>query len=106
MCNLSAIKLTTQSALMITMSILGGLEITPATAATKKTSFLDFCQQQASLSADTRITVEVLLQKAGTNDCEIADKKLSNLTRLHLNGKGISDLTPLSSFTNLEYLNY
>ena len=64
-------------------------------------SFEQWCQQQASLSAEARKTLEVLLEEAGTSDCELAAKNLSSRTALNLVSRGISDLSPLSELTNL-----
>jgi len=47
----------------------------------------------------------VLLNKAGTSDCNEADRILSNLTELNLKWNKITDITPLSALTNLTYLN-
>jgi internalin A len=68
-------------------------------------SFAEWCQHKDSLSEEAIYTVEVLLNKAGTSDCNEADRILSNLTELHLNWNKITDITPLSALTNLTYLN-
>ena len=47
------------------------------------------------------IQLRVLLNKAGTSDCNEADRVLSNLTELNLNWNKITDITPLSALTNL-----
>ncbi len=69
-------------------------------------SFTEWCQQKSTLPESTKYTVEVLLEKADTQDCQQANRKLSSLTRLYLwdNDKQISDVKPLSSLTNLTYL--
>ncbi|MEG4817790.1 leucine-rich repeat domain-containing protein [Microcoleus sp. K5-D4] len=56
------------------------------------------------MSPETKHTVDVLLKEAGTNDCDVADRKLSSLTELGLNDKQISDIKPLASLTNLTEL--
>jgi internalin A len=61
-----------------------GWGIAQATEPNSGSSFKEWCQKQASLSAEARITVEVLLAKAGTNDCELAAKNLLSLTELYL----------------------
>jgi internalin A len=88
--------------------------------------FADWCREKASLSPEAKYTVEVLLKKAETTECDVANQKLSslaalyiaynqisdvkplesltNLTRLHLSGNQISDIKPLASLTNLETL--
>ena len=72
----------------------------------KSKTFTEYCQQKSILPQATKDTVEVLLKEAGTQNCQQANRKLSNLTRLSLWGsdKEISDLKPLSGFTNLTYL--
>ena len=68
-------------------------------------SFAEWCKHKDSLSEEAIYTVEVLLNKAGTSDCNEADRILSNLTELNINWKEITDITPLSALTNLTYLN-
>src|SRR4028119_1300642 len=67
-------------------------------------TFADWCRQKADLSPETKHTVDVLLKEAGTNDCDAADRKLSSLTDLYLNLKGIGDIKPLASLTHLTEL--
>ncbi|WP_445240757.1 leucine-rich repeat domain-containing protein [Microcoleus vaginatus] len=69
-----------------------------------KRTFADWCRQKADLSPETKHTVDVLLEQAGTNDCDAADRKLSSLTELFLSGNVIGDITPLASLTNLTVL--
>ena len=68
-------------------------------------SFADFCTNKANLTPEARHTVEVLLSKAKTQECDRAQKTLSNLTELYLIRNQIVDLQPLSKFTNLRKLN-
>src|SRR4028119_2234453 len=68
-------------------------------------TFADWCRQKADLSPEARPTVEVLLQKAETTECDAANQKLSSLTELDLNNNQISDIKPLESLTNLTYIN-
>ncbi|MEG3840661.1 leucine-rich repeat domain-containing protein [Microcoleus sp. herbarium14] len=67
-------------------------------------SFADWCKHKDSLSESARHTVEMLLKKAGTSDCNQAHKVLSNLTKLNLSTNQITDITPLSRLTNLTEL--
>lgn len=67
-------------------------------------TFADWCVNKASLPADARHTVEVLLEKAGTQNCQQANQKLSTLTVLSLDKNQISNLQPLSSLTELTVL--
>src|SRR4028118_2364465 len=67
-------------------------------------TFADWCRQKASLSPEAKHTVEVLLQKAGTTECDVANQTLSSLTELVLQNNQISDIKPLQSLTNLTVL--
>ena len=67
-------------------------------------TFADWCRQKADLSPEAKRTVEVLLQKAETTECEAANLKLSSLTYLDLNDNQISDIKPLESLTKLTVL--
>jgi internalin A len=67
-------------------------------------SFTDWCVNRDDISSEAQKTVEALLEVAGTDNCNDANKKLSSLTELNLRDRGLSDLRPLSSFTNLRNL--
>jgi Leucine-rich repeat (LRR) protein len=67
-------------------------------------TFVDWCRERASLSPETKHTVEVLLKQAETTKCNAANDQLSSLTSLNLSENQISDLKPLQSLTNLEVL--
>ncbi|MCJ8278882.1 MAG: leucine-rich repeat domain-containing protein [Rivularia sp. ALOHA_DT_140] len=67
-------------------------------------TFSQWCQEKSTLPPETQHTIEVLLKEAGTDNCEIANKKLKKLTRIYLSSKQISDLKPLASLTNLNVL--
>ena len=56
-------------------------------------TFADWCRQKADLSPEAKHTVEVLLEKAETTECDAADQKLSTLTELYLNGNPIAPKT-------------
>src|SRR4028118_1076586 len=47
-------------------------------------TFAEWCRQKADLSPEAKRTVEVLLQKAETTECDAADRELSSLTELDL----------------------
>ncbi len=68
-------------------------------------TFAEVCRAQATLSPEAKHTVEVLLQKAGTTECEAADRKLSSIKELDLNNNKIGDIQPLQSLTQLTSLN-
>src|SRR4028119_1947868 len=67
-------------------------------------TFADWCRQKADLSPEAKRTVEVLLQKAETTECDAANLKLSSLTELFLDNNQISDIKPLESLTNMTVL--
>ena len=67
-------------------------------------TFADWCRQKADLSPQAKHTVEVLLKKAETTECDAANQKLSTLTELDLDNNYISDIKPLESLTNLTSL--
>jgi internalin A len=67
-------------------------------------SFEAWCRQRKSVPAATRHTIDVLLEKAGTKDCKLADRQLKTLPDLYLQGDRISDVKPLAGLTNLPIL--
>jgi internalin A len=67
----------------------------------KTKSFTEWCQNKMSVSVETRKTIELLLKRAETNDCQIANSKLRKLTSLNLKANEISDIKPLASLTKL-----
>ena len=79
----------------------------PAVATTQKKTpktFLQWCEQKKSLPLATRTTINILLDKAGTQNCRIANSKLKSLTNLFLIDNQISDIKPLAGLTNLTNL--
>ncbi len=66
-------------------------------------TFADWCLNEANLSANTKKTINALLQVAETTDCSQADKLLSTPAKLSLDLRDnyITDLKPLSALTNL-----
>ena len=52
-------------------------------------SFVKLCQNRDSIDKDTRHTIDVLLQKAETQNCQLADSLLRSLTELNLSEKDI-----------------
>jgi internalin A len=67
-------------------------------------TFGDWCRTKTSLSPEARHTVEVMLRKAKTTECDAANQKLSSLTELYLDNNEISDIKPLESLTQLTEL--
>jgi internalin A len=75
-----------------------------ATLSQQPKTFLQWCQQKKSVSADTKRTIDILLHEAGTKDCKLADRKLRNLTELDLSINQLVDVQPLAGLTNLTEL--
>ena len=71
--------------------------------ATFKT-FEDWCKNKDSLDEEVKHTINVLLVKIKISDCRIANEELSGTWYIDLSHSGISNLLPLSSFTNLTRL--
>ncbi|MFN5262520.1 MAG: leucine-rich repeat domain-containing protein, partial [Pseudanabaena sp.] len=65
-------------------------------------SFQQWCLQKDSLPIETRKTVEILLERARTQDCKLANSKLNRRDELFI--VKISDVKPLASLTNLNKL--
>ncbi|MEG4451410.1 leucine-rich repeat domain-containing protein, partial [Microcoleus sp. N9_A3] len=80
------------------------LSVKAAEVRSANKTFADWCRQKADLSPETKHTVDVLLEKAGTTDCVEGDRKLSSFTTLYLTNNKISDTKPLASLTNLTEL--
>jgi internalin A len=76
----------------------------PSKEATTPRTFADWCLNKNKVSAQTKHTVNLLLQEAKTQDCHQASKVLSTLTQLYLPNNQITDLKPLSRLTNLSAL--
>ncbi|MEH2318425.1 leucine-rich repeat domain-containing protein [Nostoc sp.] len=100
-------KLTLSIATIFTFTL--GFYITQTIAAPLATpkSFTDWCEQKSTLPPQTTHTIEVLLKKAQTQNCNQANQRLTNLTFLNLDLNKINDIKPLSSLNNLTslYLN-
>jgi internalin A len=67
-------------------------------------SFETWCSQRESVPVPTRHTIDILLEKAGTKDCKLADRQLKTLITLNLSENQISDVKPLAGLTNLTIL--
>lgn len=68
------------------------------------TTFANWCVNKGGLPVTTQRTVDAMLGRVGTRDCNQAQKKLSALTKFDLTNTGISDLRPLSELKNLTAL--
>ena len=75
-----------------------------AASAQQPQTFLQWCSQKKSVSADTKRTIDILLYEAGTKDCKRADRNLRNLTELDLSINQLVDIRPLAGLTNLTEL--
>jgi internalin A len=64
-------------------------------------SFETWCRQRKSVPAATRHTIDILLEKAGSKDCQEVNSLLKTLTTLNLDGNEITDVKPLAGLTNL-----
>ncbi|MEQ9372402.1 MAG: leucine-rich repeat domain-containing protein [Coleofasciculus chthonoplastes F3-SA18-01] len=98
-------------ALIMAVWILGNCRfgVTQAASSSQRRSFKQWCIQQDSLSDEAKKTVAVLLNKAGTNNCEQADHNLSSRTQLNLRIQNITDIrfnqiTDISSLSGLTNL--
>ena len=67
-------------------------------------SFEKFCEQKNDLNPETKKTVDILLDIAYTKHCKAAMYRLQREFYFHLPSKGITDLQPIASFTNLREL--
>jgi internalin A len=75
----------------------------------KVKSFAQWCQEKKTLPEKMRTTIDLLLEKTETTDCQKADRKLRSLRELDLgapysSNNPVIDLTPLASLTNLKIL--
>lgn len=64
-------------------------------------SFTQWCQEKSTLPQKTKYTVELLLKEAGTQNCEDANRELSESNFFNFTENGISDLEPLANLSNL-----
>jgi internalin A len=67
-------------------------------------SFEQWCLQKKDLPAETRRTIEVLLTRATTRNCQLADYILRSFGSLDIKGSTISDVRPLSKLSQLTSL--
>jgi Leucine Rich repeats (2 copies) len=91
------------AAIVIAISLVSPLLLVTAQAKPVQVkSFAKWCQEKNTVPAATKHTINVLLKKAETNDCQKADAYLSSLDKLYVRRSEIVDLQPLASLTNLE----
>jgi internalin A len=72
---------------------------------TKNKSFFEWCQQRDSLPESIKNTVDVLLKKSGTTNCEIASSWLASINSLDLKRNQIINIEPLTGLVDLTDLN-
>ena len=90
--------------LSISAFLLPVFSVPVVSAQPKVKSFAEWCQQKNAVSAATKHTIDVLLTKAGTKNCQLADRQLRRLTKLSLSNNKITDLKPLAGLNNLTEL--
>jgi internalin A len=103
-------KLTKNMKKVLTMLLVSALllqilsvSIVSARESSIKT-FVQWCKQKNALPKDTQYTIDVLLRRAGTKDCQEAERNLNKLNRLQIGADEISDLRPIASLKNLTNL--
>jgi internalin A len=67
-------------------------------------SFTQWCEEKNNLPAESKLTVDLLLKEADTEDCKLANAKLRKLTQIDLYHNNITNLEPLASLSNLTSL--
>lgn len=68
----------------------------------KYNTFAEWCVNRSSVSDAARHTIEVVLKRLDTTDCDRASTILFDTKTLELDNEKIQDLTPLSTLLNLE----
>ncbi|MEQ8969030.1 MAG: leucine-rich repeat domain-containing protein [Coleofasciculus sp. C1-SOL-03] len=93
------------SVFALSLSIWGlGCGVAIAAEPSLGSSFKEWCLNRGSLSDETRKTVYILLEQAGTSNCEQADATLLSRTELQLWDNSITDISPLAGLSNLTEL--
>lgn len=97
-----------QSALQISLLGIFALSVISTDRAAAQSaaprSFLSWCQQQEQLTPAARHTVNVMLEKAATEDCQQATEILESASSLSITEREISDLRPISTLNQLTVL--
>ncbi len=65
------------------------LSVAAAPQQAKTKSFARWCQEKNSVAVATRHTIDLLLKKADTQDCNLADSKLKNITEIERDRMGL-----------------
>ena len=102
--NLQKLSAVICSAIVLAFGSGLGAKAAEMRSSNSRQTFADWCRQKADLSPEAKHTVDVLLEQAGTTECDAANQTLSSLTEINLSGNEISDIKPLASLTNLTSL--
>ncbi len=65
-------------------------------------SFEQWCLQKDSLPVETKKTVELLLKKLDTKDCQLADSKINSLSELTLDSFSFGDIKPFAEMEEFD----
>jgi internalin A len=71
---------------------------------TKSESFIQLCQRRKSLPRATKHTIDAMLFRIRTKNCQKANDTITSMGSLTLRDSGITDLTPIASFPKLKML--
>ncbi|MBO9998652.1 MAG: leucine-rich repeat domain-containing protein [Cyanobacteria bacterium SID2] len=84
----------------------GAIEVSASSVKQAETysSFTDWCVNRDSIDPAAAHTVEVLLERAQTKDCDRATAHLTRQRTLFLNNEEIVDVAPVASLTHLTQL--
>ena len=70
----------------------------------KQKSFTQYCMEENRLPQATKLTITVIKNETGKQDCIDAAAELKSQTGLYLNGLGIEDIYPLLGLSHLTIL--
>lgn len=94
-------------------AVLGAIASTPSTqtafaqgnTSTSPKTFREWCLEKANQTPQVQKTIDALLLRVQTQDCTQASRTLRLRTTLDLTNASLTDLSPLSSLTQLTSLN-
>ena len=66
--------------------------------------FIQYCKDELKLPKSTKLTITVIKNETGKQDCEGAETELKSHTGLDLSGLGIEDIYPLIGLNHLKIL--
>ena len=67
-------------------------------------NFIQYCEEENQLPEQTKLTITVIKNETGKQDCKEVDAELKAQTGLYLNGLGLEDIYPLIGLTHLSIL--